>query len=82
MIPTRRRGIVTTISDILVELIEGGYLVQMILAIAIWGTALFLVTSGREVPSWLQDGALAILGYFFHVATTLPGGNLPPPPSV
>lgn len=54
---------------LLTFIIENGLIPQLLLLVGVWGTLIFLVLGGREVPSWLQDAGLAILGYFFHVVT-------------
>jgi hypothetical protein len=51
-------------------IVRNGLIPQLLLLVGVWGTALFLVVTHQDVPSWLQDAALTILGYFFHVAST------------
>lgn len=66
-----RLGKVATLgTDIWAYIIEQGLVPQLLLLLGVWGVALGLVVVGRDVPGWLQDGALTILGYFFHVAQT------------
>ena len=49
----------------LVDLIEGGYVGQAILATLIWVAILWLVVHGMDVPQWLLTAGTAILGFFF-----------------
>lgn len=48
-------------------IVENGLIPQLLLLIGVWGTLIYLVLTHQDVPSWLQDAGLAILGYFFHV---------------
>lgn len=62
-------------SDLLTYIVENGLIPQLLLLLAVWGVALFLVVTHQDVPGWLQDAALTILGYFFHVATSSTSGT-------
>jgi len=53
--------------SILTFIIENGLIPQLLLLLGVWGTVIYLTLTHQDVPSWLQDAALAVLGYFFHV---------------
>lgn len=57
----------TWIQQIITYILENGLIPQALLLLAVWGSLLFLTLTHQEVPGWLQDAGLAILGYFFHV---------------
>lgn len=54
----------------LVELIEGGFLAQLILTVLVWGAIAILAVMGRPIPDALLDAGFVIIGFFFHTILT------------
>lgn len=48
------------------ELVEGGYVGQLVLLTLIWGGIIILAVQGRDVPTWLIVSGSTVLGWFFR----------------
>ncbi len=52
------------------ELFVESAIMQGLLTIMLWGTAIFLMVSGRDIPDLLAVGAGAIMTFWFRTKTT------------
>lgn len=52
------------------ELFIESAIMQGLLTVMLWGTALFLMVSGRDIPDLLAVGAGAIMSFWFRTKTT------------
>lgn len=50
----------------LVELIEGGFIGQLVLVLLVWGPIAILAVGEKQIPDPLLDAGFIILGFFFQ----------------
>ena len=60
----------------LVELIEGGFVAQLILVVLVWGAIAIIAVTHNTVPDPLYDAGFVIVGFFFRSA--IAQQNVPP----
>ena len=53
--------------DILKELIEGGFIGQIVIGTLVWGLITLLIVNQTPVDARLYDAGFIVLGYLFHV---------------
>lgn len=47
------------------DALKNSIIVQGALTAGIWGTIIYMIIAGREIPQVLIDGGLLVLGFFF-----------------
>lgn len=48
------------------ELVQGGFVGQLVLLALIWGGIMVIAVQGRDVPTWLIASGSTVLGWFFR----------------
>lgn len=59
-----------TPGNILIELVEGGFIGQAILATLIGGAILWQVIHNQPLDDFLKQSLAILLGYYFHMGVT------------